>query len=227
MENGRNLNRGRFITFEGLEGSGKSTHVAELAKKLRKAGKEVLVLREPGGRALCEKIRTLLKHEEADPPVAKAELLLFLASRAQLVEKTIKPALENDTWVVCDRFSDSTMAYQCFGRKLASEVEIASMDSFATGGLKPDLTMLLDVPVYESSKRVEARAEEQHSKPDRIERSGEEFFERVRRGFMSAAATSPERFVVVDASRPQEETASEIWSKVSKKFALRSTSSEA
>lgn len=223
MENTENLNRGRFITFEGLEGCGKSTHVELFAKKLAGAGKEVLVLREPGGRELCEKIRTLLKREEADPPTARAELLLFLASRAQLVEKTIKPALERGVWVVCDRFSDSTVAYQGSGRGL-DEDEIVRLDEFARAGLKPDMTFYLDVPVDESFKRIRARAEAEGLELDRIETAGEDFFKRVRDGFMSIAAAeeagakTSSRFVVVDSDKPREDTAAEIWKKAVEKF---------
>lgn len=210
--------RGRFITFEGLEGSGKSTHVAELSKKLIEAGKEVLVLREPGGRELCEKIRMLLKHEKADPPTVRAELLLFLAARAQLVEKTIKPALESGKWVVCDRFSDSTIAYQAFGRGLGKE-EVVRMDSFATAGLKPDMTVYLDVSVSESFQRIKARAEATGRELDRIEKTGEEFFEKVLNGFTAIAmAEGTSRFVVVESSKSRERVAAEIWSKMEEKF---------
>lgn len=223
MENAEYLNKGRFITFEGLEGCGKSTHVELFAKKLAGIGKEVLVLREPGGRELCEKIRTLLKHEEADPPTARAELLMFLASRAQLVEKTIKPALERGVWVVCDRFSDSTVAYQGSGRGL-DEDEIVRLDEFARDGLKPDMTFYLDVPVDESFKRIRARAEAEGLELDRIETAGEDFFKRVRDGFMSIAAAEKAgakihgRFTIVDSSKPREDTAAEIWKKAVEKF---------
>lgn len=223
MENTENLNKGHFITFEGLEGCGKSTHVELFTKKLAEAGKEVLVLREPGGRELCEKIRTLLKHEEADPPTARAELLLFLASRAQLVEKTIKPALERGVWVICDRFSDSTVAYQGSGRGL-DKYEIIQLDEFARDGLKPDMTFYLDVPLIESFKRIKARAEAEGLKLDRIEMAGEDFFKRVRDGFMSIAAAEEAgakihgRFTIVDSDKPREDVAAEIWKKAVEKF---------
>ena len=134
---------GRFITFEGGEGCGKTTQIRILAERLRAAGKDVLLTREPGGTELAEKIRALVREESADPPNSRAETLLFLASRAQVVESVIRPALAAGTWVLCDRFADSTFAYQGYGRGLNLD-EIKRINLFATGGLVPDWTVLLD-----------------------------------------------------------------------------------
>ena len=136
--------RGRFITFEGGEGCGKSTQVVRLAAALEERGLKVLLTREPGGTRLSELIRTLLKDEAEDPPVDRAELLLFLAARAQLVRNVIAPALEAGTWVVSDRFSDSTVAYQGYGRGLPVDF-VRQANDFACEGLRPDLTFLLDL----------------------------------------------------------------------------------
>ena len=147
------MEAGRFITFEGGEGCGKSTQIRLLAERLRAAGKEVLLTREPGGTALAEKIRSLVREESDDPPNSRAETLLFIASRAQVVEKVIRPALDSGTWVLCDRFADSTFAYQGYGRGLDLD-ELKRINSFATGGLKPDRTILLNVSPEVSAKRM-------------------------------------------------------------------------
>ena len=157
---------GRFITFEGGEGCGKSTQIRILAERLRAAGKDVLLTREPGGTELAEKIRALVREESADPPNFRAETLLFLASRAQVVENVIRPALAAGTWVLCDRFADSTFAYQGYGRGLDLD-EIKRINSFATGGLAPDRTVLLDVSPEVSEKRMRARSGHEHGRgPD-------------------------------------------------------------
>lgn len=138
--------RGVFITFEGPEGSGKSSHVRLLKERLEARGREVLLTREPGGTPLGENIRGLLQHDHAgEPPVDRAEVMLFLASRAQLCERVIRPALDRGAWVVCDRFSDSTLAYQGHGRGFDVDT-LRVMNTFATADLVPDLTILLDIP---------------------------------------------------------------------------------
>jgi dTMP kinase len=136
---------GKFITFEGPEGGGKSTHIKLLADFLRSKGKEVLVTREPGGTRLAELIRSLVREELEDPPVTQSEVLLFLAARAQVVSNVIRPALEKGVWVLCDRFSDSTFAYQGYGRGVEVDL-LRRLNDFATQGLVPDMTILLDVP---------------------------------------------------------------------------------
>ena len=138
--------RGKFITFEGPEGGGKSTHIRLLAERLRAEGRTVLVTREPGGTPLAEKIRGLVREELDDPPVTRSEVLLFLAARAQVVSQVIRPALARGEWVLCDRFADSTFAYQGYGRGIDVGL-LRNFNDFATEGLVPDLTILLDVPL--------------------------------------------------------------------------------
>ena len=147
---------GRFITFEGGEGCGKSTQVRRLAAALEERGRKVLLTREPGGTRLAEMIRTLLKDEAEDPPVDRAELLLFLAARAQLVRNVIRPALEAGTWVLSDRFSDSTIASQGYGRGLSVDF-VKAANEFACEGLTPDLTLLLDVEPSVAVQRMRGR----------------------------------------------------------------------
>ena len=201
--------RGRFITFEGGEGCGKSTQVKRLAAALEAKGVKVLLTREPGGTRLAEMIRTLLKDEAEDPPVDRAELLLFLAARAQLVRNVIRPALDAGTWVLSDRFSDSTIAYQGYGRGLPVDFVKAAND-FACEGLAPDLTLLLDVEPSVAAQRMRGREAATNTSADRIERAGDEFHTRLRRGFLELAADNPSRIVTIDASGTPDEVARKI-----------------
>lgn len=203
---GDSVKRGRFITFEGGEGCGKSTQIKRLEEYLRTSGVEVLLTREPGGTRLAELVRGLLKDEKVDPPCDRAELLLFLAARAQLVRNVIKPALESGKWVLSDRFSDSTFAYQGYGRGLDLDV-LAVANDFACEGLKPDLTLLLDVPPEVAAARMRRRESETNTTADRIELAGDEFHSRLREGFRELAAAEPDRIVTVDASG----TPDEVW----------------
>ena len=203
------MNRGRFITFEGGEGCGKSTQVLRLAAALEKRGVKVLQTREPGGTRLSELIRTLLKDEAEDPPVDRAELLLFLAARAQLVRNVIAPALEAGTWVVSDRFSDSTVAYQGYGRGLPVDF-VRQANDFACEGLRPDLTFLLDLDPATAERRMRGREAATNTSADRIERAGSGFHARLRRGFLELAAADAPRFSVVDASKSPDEVAGEV-----------------
>ena len=202
---------GRFITLEGGEGCGKSTQITLLAERLREAGKEVLSTREPGGTELAERIRALVREESADPPNARAETLLFLASRAQLVENVIRPALASGTWVLCDRFADSTFAYQGYGRGL-DIAGLKMLNSFATDGLIPDKTILLDVSPETAAKRMRIREQATNTTADRMERAGDDFHMRLKNGFLEMAAAEPERFLVVAADGGEEEVAEKIWS---------------
>ena len=204
---------GRFITFEGGEGCGKSTQIRLLADRLRAAGKEVLLTREPGGTALAEKIRTLVREESDDPPNSLAETLLFLASRAQVVEGVIRPALESGTWVLCDRFADSTFAYQGYGRGLDLD-ELRRINSFATGGLAPDRTILLNVSPEVSAKRMRAREAATNTGADRMEKAGDDFHFRLRQGFLELAAAEPERFSVIQADGAVEEVEEAVWNSI-------------
>ena len=203
--------RGRFITFEGGEGCGKSTQVKRLAAALEAKGVNVLLTREPGGTRLAEMIRTLLKDETEDPPVDRAELLLFLAARAQLVRNVIRPALDAGTWVLSDRFSDSTIAYQGYGRGLPVDFVKAAND-FACEGLTPDLTFLLDVEPSVAAQRMRGREAATNTSADRIERAGEDFHARLRRGFLELAAANPSRIVTIDASGTPDEVARAVLS---------------
>ena len=201
---------GKFITFEGPEGSGKTTHIRRLTECLMERGIKVVCTREPGGTPLGENIRHLLQHGDAEAePVPQAETLLFFASRAQHVERLIRPALERGEWVLCDRFSDSTLAYQGYGRGFDLE-QLRSTNAFATGGLVPDLTLLLDVTPETSRTRLLARQAATATSPDRIEREAEAFHARLRDGFLAMAAAEPERFVTVSTDRPQDEVAAAI-----------------
>ena len=204
---------GRFITFEGGEGCGKSTQIRLLADRLRAAGKEVLLTREPGGTALAEKIRTLVREESDDPPNSRAETLLFLASRAQVVDGVIRPALESGTWVLCDRFADSTFAYQGYGRGLDLD-ELKRINSFATGGLEPDMTILLNVSPEVSAKRMRAREAATNTDADRMEKAGDSFHARLKQGFLELAAAEPDRFAVIQADGSVEEVEEAVWNSI-------------
>ena len=194
---------GKFITFEGPEGSGKSTHIKRLALFLKQQGVAIVTTREPGGTALGEKVRSLIQHSAADEvPVDRAELLLFLASRAQHVDELIRPALESGHWVLCDRFYDSTMAYQGYGRGFDLD-ELKVLNDFAINRLKPDLTLLIDVSPETSRSRLKSRHSNTSSSPDRIEAEQDDFHRRLRNGFLQLACAELDRFHVVDAEREQ------------------------
>jgi dTMP kinase len=201
---------GKFITFEGGEGCGKTTQVKRLKEVLEREGIEVLLTREPGGTRLAELIRGLLKEEFEDPPCARTELLLFLAARAQLVTNVIKPALARGVWVISDRFRDSTMAYQGYGRGLDLDL-LDRANDFTCDGLQPDLTLLLDADPEVSHARMHGREEATHTTADRIERAGDEFHARLRKGFHELAAQHPERIVTIDANGTMDEVWERIW----------------
>ena len=205
--------RGKFITFEGPEGGGKSTHVRELAEQLRAEGKPVLVTREPGGTRLAELIRGLVREEVEDPPVTRCEVLLFIAARAQVVSEVIRPALARGEWVICDRFADSTFAYQGYGRGIDVGL-LKNFNDFATEGLVPDLTILLDVPPETSKARLAERQAATATSADRIEQAGDMFHRRLRDGFLELAKAEPDRFVVIDSSGPREEVSDRVWTAV-------------
>jgi len=187
---------GRFITFEGIEGVGKSTQIERLRAALEAEGREVLATREPGGTPLAERIREVVLHERGEPVPAMAELMLMFAARAVHTENRIRPALARGAWVLCDRYSDATYAYQGGGRGIA-EAEIAPLAALAQRGLRPDLTILLDAPVGLAL----ARARSRRGTADRIEAETSAFFERVRASYLARAAAEPGRIRVIDASR--------------------------
>ena len=196
--------RGLFITLEGGEGSGKSTQAQALKALLEDAGRKVTVTREPAGCPLGQRVRELLNSPslELDAP---SELLLFATARAQHVAEVIRPALERNDVVICDRFGDSSVAYQGYGRGLSPD-DVREANRMATQGLVPDLTVLLDVPVETGLARK--RGEDA---PDRIGQEGAEFHERVRQGYLAMAGEEPERFLVVDGTLPPEEITQAIW----------------
>ncbi|MEN3026096.1 MAG: dTMP kinase [Chlorobiota bacterium] len=196
--------KGILISFEGLDGCGKSTQVELLAERLRSLGYTVQVFREPGATPLSESIRQLLLYTPTEI-VPVAEMLLFNAARAQLVESAIRPALAAGAIVLCDRFADSTTAYQGYGRGLPID-QVLLCNHIATGGLKPALTLFLDVPVEVAIQRSQ--------KGDRMERSGYEFFERVRQGYWEIARREPERVVCIEASSSPERVHATVWEHV-------------
>ncbi|HTB27784.1 MAG TPA: dTMP kinase, partial [Steroidobacteraceae bacterium] len=204
--------RGRFLTFEGIEGVGKSTQVARLASTLAGRGIAHVVTREPGGTPLAERIRDLVLTPGAERVPDSAELLLMFAARSVHLENWIEPSLAAGRWVICDRFTDATYAYQGAGRGL-EQATIAQLERLVQGSRRPDLTLLLDVPVGVGLERARARnsgAQGASSAADRFERERAEFFERVRGGYLARASAEPERIVVIDAALPEEEVALEI-----------------
>jgi dTMP kinase len=188
------MERGKFITFEGIEGVGKSTNMAVFAERLEKAGHRVLLTREPGGTPMAEDIRDLVKNRADEPVPEIAELLLIFAARSFHVNNVIVPALDAGTWVVSDRFTDSSRAYQGGGRGLPMET-IDRLADWVHGDTWPDLTVLLDAPVDVGMSRAGQRGA-----ADRFEREQHEFFERVRACYLEIAERDAERFVVLDAS---------------------------
>lgn len=202
---------GKFITLEGPEGSGKSTQAKIMIRRLGELGIEAMYTREPGGTALGEEIRNILQHNQAgEAPCERAELLLFEASRNQLVEKVIRPALEKGTWVICDRFMDSTTAYQGFGRGLPVD-EVKSIHNFTINNVTPDLTLLLDLAVETGFDRIAQRYLELGESADRFEQEDRSFHERVRQGYLTLAEEEPDRFRIVDASQEPEKVSESIW----------------
>ena len=204
------MTRGRFITFEGPEGAGKSTHLKALAEKLKARGIPVLTTREPGGTRLGELVRKILQFNEAgEAPVPTAELLLFLASRAQLVNNVILPALERGEWVLSDRFCDSTFAYQGYGRGM-DVAELRAINAFATQNLMPDVTLLLDIPQTESRQRVADR----QGQADRFEQERDAFHVRLTEGFRQLAEQEPQRIRRIDSTQPQADTEAAVWAAI-------------
>jgi dTMP kinase len=201
--------KGFFITFEGIDGSGKTTQIKLLDKYLMDRGFDVVLTREPGGTALGDEIRDILLNPQNTGMSSRAETLLFEASRAQLVEKVIKPAIENGKIVICDRFFDSTIAYQGAARGLGVK-EILDMSLWASAGLVPDLTFLITINV----EICESRMKTQLKKPDRIENEKNEFKEKISRGYLDVAEIFKERFEIIDGHMEIEAIFSIIKQKV-------------
>lgn len=210
------MDRGIFITFEGGEGCGKSTQIALLKKFLEESGREVVQTREPGGAPLSEKIRQLLLFaKEGDAMDARTEILLFEAARSQHTVQTVIPALQSGKVVLCDRYADSTTAYQGAARALPAE-DVRALNKFATHSLEPDLTILLDVPVEEGLARANRR---DGGKSDRMGTQSVAFYNAVRNSFLELARENPHRFEVVCSSGTPEETFEKIKTAVLKRLA--------
>ncbi len=202
-----------FITFEGPEGSGKTTQIQPLFADLRSRGYDVVVTREPGGTAIGDQIRRVLLDPANQEMLPEAEILLFSASRAQLVGQVVRPALERGAIVICDRFADSTMAYQGYGRGLDLE-SLHRITQFATGGLMPDLTVYLDLDVEEGLRRKRVAGQQDSEAWNRLDQQAIDFYDRVRRGYLALAGAEPDRWLVIDAARPTEVVQAEIRRRV-------------
>ncbi len=205
---------GYFVTFEGIEGVGKSTQLAALARRLRATGREIVETREPGGTPLAEKIRDVVL-ESGGPVPDAAELLLMAAARAAHVTDLVRPALARGAVVLCDRYIDATHAYQGAGRGLAAK-DIDALNAVATGGLAPALTLLFDAPVGVALARARGRA----GRADRIEAEQAAFFERARARYLERAAAEPARILTVDATRDEGAVAAAVWAAVAPRLGI-------
>lgn len=206
---GKAAERGRVITFEGLDGCGKSTQLEKLAVVLRERGIDVVTTREPGGTVIGERIREVLLSSRTAGLDAHAELALMFASRAQLIAEVILPALDSGKWVLCDRFTDSTEAYQGGGRQLGGDA-VLRLHALLCGGLWPDLTILMDSDVGSSVRRARRRNKDTENDENRFEKESQAFFARVHDGFLQIASREPERVVLIDARPPIEVVHGEI-----------------
>ncbi len=197
MKPGETRQHGKFITFEGIDGAGKSSHILGSAAFLRERGLKVLSTREPGGTLLGEKLRELLLHQAMHP---ETEALLMFAARREHRERVIDPALERGDWVICDRFSDATYAYQCGGRGL-DRTKFELLERWVHANLQPDLTLLFDLPSSIASSRIAAQGREL----DRFEQERADFHERVREAYLARAAAAPQRIQIIDADQTPEQ----------------------
>ena len=202
-----------FIAFEGLDGSGKSSILQQLESLLKSLQIDFVVSREPGGTPLGDKIRDLILEKSQNPPTPRTELLLYEASRAQHVDQLIRPALEKKKWVLTDRFSASSLAFQGTARGIGWD-KVEALNQFATDGLSPHLNVLLDLSVEESEKRRKHRETTSGVSADRIESEAREFHERVRQGFLKAAQLDPQKWLVLDASKAPQVLFQELQKKL-------------
>ncbi len=205
----RAAERGKFITFEGLDGCGKSTQLEKLAIALRERGIDAVTTREPGGTAIGERVREVLLSSRTAGLDAHAEMALMFASRAQLIAEVILPALDSGKWVLCDRFTDSTEAYQGGGRQLGSET-VLRLHGLLCGGLWPELTILMDSDVGSSVRRARRRNKDTENDENRFEKESQAFFTRVHDGFLQIARREAQRVVLIDARPPIEAVHEEI-----------------
>ncbi|MBI2812789.1 MAG: dTMP kinase [Opitutae bacterium] len=209
------ISSGRFISFEGSEGSGKSTQITRLIGRLRHAGREIVSTREPGGTDLGERIRDILLHkDEGQGMCPESELLLFAAARAQLVRTVIIPALQRGAIVISDRYLDSSTVYQGAARNLAPG-PVAAVNGFAIGDVLPHLTVVIDVPTEVSLARVRQRSAGQ---PDRIEREDAPFFKKVREAYLQLGRNWPQRVVIFDGTQSPDDIENKIWAEVQKRL---------
>jgi len=206
---------GVLISFEGSEGSGKTTQIARLAKRLQERGRDVISTREPGGTEIGEQIRNIIVHNsKGDEMCAETELLLFAAARAQLVRENIAPALLRGAIVLSDRYLDSSTVYQGIGRNLAMG-PVNQINRFAVGNVMPHITVVIDVPTSVSLSRIRQRASDL---PDRMERENIDFYEKVRAGYLVLAKGMPERFVVIDGTKSEDAIEKQIWTELEKRI---------
>ncbi len=211
MPDPKNNENGLLITFEGSEGSGKTTQISRLATSFEDEGFEVVVTREPGGTQIGEDIRHMLLHAYGDDRMfSETELLLFAASRAQLVREVILPSLDEGKIILCDRFLDSTTVYQGVGRKIAAE-PVHIINTFAVGDLMPDYTIVVDTPAEIGMERIKHRASDL---PDRMEEENIEFYRKVREGYLMLAKAIPDRFIIADGTKERQEVAEDIWNEL-------------
>ncbi len=202
---------GKLISFEGSEGSGKSTQIARLASRLQSLSRDVVTVREPGGTEIGEQIRTIIVHNsKGEEMCAETELLLFAAARAQLVREVIAPALIRKTIVLSDRFLDSSTVYQGVARNLSMD-PVNQINLFAVGSVMPDITIVLDVPPEVSLARIRRRASDL---PDRMERENIDFYTKVREGYLVLAKGLPERFIVIDGTQSEDVIEKKIWASI-------------
>lgn len=208
---------GRMISFEGPEGSGKSTQISLLATQLQKHGKDVITTREPGGTEIGEQIRNIIVHNsKGDEMCAETELLLFTAARAQLVREVIAPALVEGKYVLSDRYLDSSTVYQGIARKLASG-PVAEINRFAVGNVMPDITVIVDVPPEVSMARLKQRVTDL---PDRMERQNIDFYHKVREGYLLLAKQMTDRVILVDGTMSIEDVSKAVWEHVQVRLGL-------
>lgn len=211
------MGRGNFITFEGGDGTGKSTQIGHLNARLKDKGLRTVTTREPGGSPGAEQIRELLLTGETSRWDEMSEALLFSAARRNHVETLIKPSLKAGNWVLCDRFYDSTMAYQGIAGGMGSDL-IKSLNQHAIGDFEPDLTLVLDMPYEEGLKRSGNRTAGDQKPEDRFERKGEEFHGKLRLAFLEIAALNPARCQIIDATGNEQEVALRIWQATQARF---------
>ncbi|MDR3374454.1 MAG: dTMP kinase [Ancalomicrobiaceae bacterium] len=209
--------RGRFVTFEGGEGAGKSTQLTRLADRLRRLGLSVITTREPGGSPGAEALRHVLLSGAAEALGPEAEAILFAAARADHVEALIRPAVASGQWVICDRFIDSTRVYQGITGNVPPRL-IAALESISVGTMLPDLTLLLDLPAAEGLKRAAARRG--FDTADRFEKDGIDLHESRRDGFLALARSEPDRFAVIDAAQEVETVAEAVWYAVRRRLGI-------